>query len=432
MAIVSLTRYRDGAGSLAGTIEACGGFDRLDPSSTVLIKPNLVTWDETIPIPPFGVFTTTRIVQELLELLAAAGCKHVTIGEGSVTMHGDSGTPQAFEGLGYTTLARKHGARLLDFNTAESVKVDFPGGITAQLAREAVEADFFIDVPVLKTHSQTKVSLGMKNLKGCLKTASKKQFHHPEAGLEHCIQHLPDHVQPSLVIVDGIFALEKGPLHLGNAIRNDTLVVSTDLLAADVVAAATIGYDAAKIDHLAAYAARKGLPIDVTAHEIRGDRLENHVTPLKWDWSWNAANTGPVAFDRAGISGIALPKYDETLCSGCSPLANMVNILALLAFTGAPLPRVEVLNGKKMLGRPGFEHTILLGSCIIAANKGNPAITDAIPVPGCPPKQDEVFKALRQAGLDVREKAYMSYLKKQGSRYEGKDGFDLALFRAGS
>ena len=429
--VVALERYRESPGTLERAIDACAGFDRLDPSSKVLVKPNLVTWgDEEMPIPPFGVFTTTRLVEDLLVLLRERGCKDVAIGEGSVTMHGDSGTPQAFEGLGYTTLARKFGARLVDFNTSEAVKVDIPGGITLQVAKEAIEADFLIDVPVLKTHSQTRVSLGMKNLKGCLRTASKKACHRPDGGLETCIQHLADHLLPSLIIVDGIFALEKGPLHLGNAIRKDTIVASTDLLAADVVAAATIGFKGKDIDHLAMYASRKALSLDIATYEIRGDTLQEHVTPLKWDWSWNEANTGPAAFDRLGIAGIALPKYDETLCSGCSPLSNMVNILAMLAFKGKPLPSIEVLNGKRMLGRPGFEHTILLGSCVIAANKDNENITNAVKVPGCPPKQGEVVAALAGAGLDARERAYVDYVKSLGKKYEGTPGFDPVLFQA--
>ena len=151
---------------------------------------------------------------------------------------------------------------------------------------------------------------------------------------------------------------------------------------------------------------------------------------MKWNWSWNKKITGPAAFERLGFTGIALPKYDETSCSGCSSLANMVNILAMFAFKGKPLPTMEVLNGKRMLGRPGFEHTTLLGSCVIAANKDNEKITYAIKVPGCPPRQDEAFSALASAGIDGRERAYVEYIKSLDKKYAGKPGFDATLFQA--
>ena len=50
---------------------------------------------------------------------------------------------------------------------------------------------------------------------------------------------------------------------------------------------------------------------------------KTHITPLKWDWTWTEDNTvtGHL-FRNFGITGVALPKYDNSLCSGCSPIAQ--------------------------------------------------------------------------------------------------------------
>lgn len=427
---VSLVKYQSSPDSLKQAIELCGGFASLKSDQRVVIKPNLVAWDDLFPIAPYGVYTTTRLIEDLVILLKDAGCRSITIGEGSVEIKKGVGTMMAFEKLGYQAIAKKYGVALVDFNESEAVAFPFDGDHKLYVAREAAEADFFINVPVLKTHGQTKVSLGFKNLKGCLKLASKKLCHHPELNLEFSFSHIVDFVKPALTIVDGIYALEKGALHYGNAFRKDVIIASTDALGADLVAAQSIGYAPGDIAHFGYYAKRANRSLNLEDYTVAGEKLADHVKPLKWDWAWTEDNTGPGIFSKMGITGPALPKYDDTLCSGCSPIANMANILVMSAFKGQPLAKVEVLNGKKMLARPGYDRTVLLGNCMIKANKNNPNIKEALELTGCPPKMEEVAAVLKTAGLDVNEMAYLGYLKQQSEKYNGKEGYDPGFYRA--
>jgi uncharacterized protein (DUF362 family) len=434
---VSLMRYDRSPDSLREAIESCNGFDGLSPEAAVLIKPNLVRWSRRFTIAPYGVVTTTRMVEDLIILLKERGCSSISIGEGSVYMEPGVGTDAAFEGLGYIQLAERYGISLIDFNRSEGVpfKVPAPGNITLRIAREALEADFLINVPVLKTHGQTKISLGMKNLKGCLKASSKKMCHRPDGRLEYCFSFLADMVKPALTVIDGIYALERGAMHYGRAYRTDMLIASRDILAADMVGAKIIGYEPGEIEHFREYAARHDRPLTVDDVDVRGGRVADHITPLAWDWDWKEDNTGPPLFDKLGIQGVAVPKYDETLCSGCSPLANLVNILVISAFSGSssttspPDKRVEILNGKRMQARPGYEYTVLMGNCIIKANEGSPHIRNAVPVAGCPPRTEDVVAALKGVGLDVDEKAYDAYMERQGNKYNGKEGYSPELYR---
>lgn len=427
---IALSTYTASPDSLRRCIALCDGFKDLKPSDRVLIKPNLVAWDDRFPIPPFGVYTTTRLVEDLVICLRDFGCRHIVIGEGSVQFKKTVGTDAAFEGLGYRRLEKRYGITLVDFNQSKAVELPYHEGQSLQIAREAVETDFFINVPVLKTHGQTKVSLGLKNLKGCLKLMSKRHCHHPESGLEFSFSHIADFVRPRLTLVDGLYALEKGALHFGSAYRKNLIIASTDILGADLAAARTIGYGPEDIAHFRHYAARHGKSLNLEDYELTGELVTNHVKPLKWDWAWTKDNTGPGIFDKLGITGAALPKYDETLCSGCSPIANMSNILVLSAFKGQPLPKVEILNGKKMQARPGYDKTVLLGNCIIKANKDNPNIREAVPVKGCPPSEDDMTAALMSVGLGVNVLAYHGYMKQQSEKYDGKEGYDRGLYQA--
>jgi len=427
--LISLVRYTSSPDSLKEAINLCGGFEKLDMKARVLIKPNLVTWDDQFKIAPFGVYTTTRLVEDLIIILRDYGCTDISIGEGSVEFTKGIGTMNAYTGLGYLSLAKRYGIKLIDFNTGKFVSIKVGDGLTFHVAKEAVESDFFINFPVLKTHGQSKVSLGLKNLKGCLKTSSKKLCHHTKLGLEHCFSLIADCVKPNLTIVDGIYALERGALHFGNAFRKDIIIASRDILAADVVAAKTMGFDPEAISHFVEYGKRHNVSLNLGDYDVQGESLENHVKPLKWDWGWKKDNTGPAVFEKFGVTGTAVPKYDETLCSGCSPFANMVNILVLSAFKGQPLPRVEILNGKKMLARLGYDKTVLIGNCMITANKDNMNIQKAIKVKGCPPDPVDVIAALKEAEIHIVERAYWDYMKQQSEKYDNQDDYSRDFYK---
>ncbi|MDA3895367.1 MAG: DUF362 domain-containing protein [Desulfobacteraceae bacterium] len=427
---VSIVKYTSSPDSMKKTIELCDGFKNLNPSDHVMIKPNLVAWDDQFPIAFFGVYTTTRLVEDLIICLKNFGCTDITIGEGSVQIKKNMGTFAAFEGLGYKALEKKYGVTLVDFNKSPTEAFTYHDEHQLHIAKEAVESDFFINFPVLKTHGQTKISLGLKNLKGCLKLKSRRHCHNPESGLEFSFSHIADFVKPSLTIIDGIYALEKGALHFGNAYRKDVIIASRDILGADLVGAQTIGYAAEDIDHFKHYATRNNKPLTINNYKITGEKIDDHIKPLKWDWTWTKDNTGPGIFEKLGITGVALPKYDETLCSGCSPIANMSSILALSAFKGQPLPNVEILNGKKMQARPGYDKTVLLGNCIIKANKENKDINEAIKAKGCPPSEKDVAEAMTTAGLEVNILAYYGFMKQQSEKYNGKEGYDQEFFKA--
>ena len=427
---ISLIKYVNSPGSLKLALELSEGFKNLKSSDQVLIKPNLVAWDDQFPFAPFGVYTTTRLMEDLIICLKEYGCAKICIGEGSVSIKKDLGTMAAFKGLGYRSLKKRYGVELIDFNESKAKKIVYAGDKKLHIAREALENDFFINFPVLKTHGQTKVSLGLKNLKGCLMTQSKRSCHNPEADLEFAFSHIADFIKPSLTIIDGIYALEKGALHFGNAFRKNIIIASKDILGAELTAAKIMGYSGNEVSHFRHYAKRHDKSLSIEDYEIKGESLNNHIQPLKWDWAWTSDNTGPGIFNKLNITGTAIPKYDETLCSGCSPIANMINILVISAFKGAPLPKVEILNGKKMLARPGYESTILLGNCITQANRDNPNIRHAVKVKGCPPSEHDVVAALKSAGLDVNVSAYHGFMKQQSEKYDGKQGFERNFYTA--
>ncbi|MBM3118241.1 MAG: DUF362 domain-containing protein, partial [Chloroflexi bacterium] len=64
----------------------------------------------------------------------------------------------------------------------------------------AFNCDKFINLPVLKTHYLTTVTLAMKNLKGCLKREDKPLFHHRD--LNRAVVELCKIVKPTVNVID--------------------------------------------------------------------------------------------------------------------------------------------------------------------------------------------------------------------------------------
>jgi len=424
--VVSLVKCGDPYRSVRKAIELCDGFSGLQRDDRILIKPNIVGWDFDLPFPPFGVVTTSAVIFALVQILWEEGYRNLVIGEGPTSIAKTEGRA-VFKTLGYERLEAEYGVELAFFNEEPFVPADF-GDFTLRVARRALEADKIINVPVLKTHNQCKVSLGIKNLKGVLDRKSKMLCHSEKTDLNQTFPRLVEKLPVALTVIDGIFALERGPAPTGSAYRKNLLIASCDPLACDVIGSEIMGYAAAEVPHLKYFAERHGRSLDFGDVEIKGEEIEKHRFSIAFDWEWTEDDTGPVGFARRGITGIAIRKYDNTLCTGCSMLYNPMLVMFMSAFKGKPFPGIEVVTGKKRLASPGFEKTVLFGRCACALNKSNPHIKKAIAIDGCPPDLQKFQKAMRDEGVDCTYDGYVKYRHYIFNRYKDKDGFDLGLY----
>lgn len=424
--IVSIGTYNDAYHSLRKVLDECNGLAGLKPTDKILIKPNLVHWDFDLPFPPFGVITTSAVMFALVKILYEEGFRKLTIGEGPLMIPKTIGRAM-FQILGYEKLQAQYGVELVDFNEDKFTPVDC-GPIKLNVAEKVLEADKIINLPVLKTHNQCRVSLGTKNLKGCLNRSSKTFCHGKDHDLDHTFPHLLEKLPVALTIIDGVYVMAKGPGHTGNASRKNLLLASTDTLACDIVGAELMGYPAGEVEHLKYVAGCQGRSTDLADIEIRGEELEKHKSFIEYDWEWTRSNTGPLGFAKRGITGLALRKYDSSLCTGCSTMYNPMTIMLMSAFKGQPFPNVEVLCGKRQEAGPGFDYTVLFGMCACALNKNNPHVKQAIALRACPPTMQDLEEGLKEAGMYCDYNEYINYRNYLFDRYKKEDGFDLGLY----
>ncbi len=115
-----------------------------------------------------------------------------------------------------------------------------------EIARDALEADVLINLPKLKTHSQMLLTLGVKNLFGCIVGFGKPQWH-LRAGVDRevfatLLVRIYQAIRPKLTILDGILAMEgEGPGRGGQPKELGFLLGSADAVALDVAVCRLLG-----------------------------------------------------------------------------------------------------------------------------------------------------------------------------------------------
>ena len=212
--LVSIVRYEKPLASVRQAVDLCQGLSDLPAQAKVFIKPNIVFWTRFVPFPKWGVITTSRVVEDAVILLKERGIDDITIGEGTVTRRPkDFETPaHAFETLGYGTLKKRYGVKVINVFERPFKKCDLGDGAVLSFNADFLESDFLINLPVLKTHAQAVVSLGIKNLKGLIDIPSRKKCHNASPGqdLNFYVSRLARPIPPSLTVLDGIYTNEQG------------------------------------------------------------------------------------------------------------------------------------------------------------------------------------------------------------------------------
>ena len=436
--IVSIVRYEKPMESVRKAVELSKGLENLSPNAKVFIKPNIVFWTKAVQFPKWGVITTSRVMEDMVMLLKEQGIDDIVIGEGTVTFNpkDKETSAHAFETLGYKILKKQYGVKYINVFERPFETVDLGEGITLSFNTDLLHSDFVVNIPVLKTHAQTLVSLGIKNIKGTLDIKSRKKCHSADhkKDLNYMIAKLPQILPPCFTILDGIYTNERGPGFDGKIRRSNILVASSDILSADMVGAKVLGYEPSEVPYLVHKAKDSRRQVDLSDVEVVGEKIKHVSSRHGYAFPYAEDEDGslPLPMKRMGIQGISYRKYDLTMCTYCSFLNGPILTGIAQAWKGDPWDDVEVLTGKAMKPTPGKKKTILLGKCIYQANKDNPEIREMIAVKGCPPSLKKIVEAFHEADIPLNPAILENMDKVPGffmKKYEGRPEFDEAFFR---
>jgi uncharacterized protein (DUF362 family)/Pyruvate/2-oxoacid:ferredoxin oxidoreductase delta subunit len=210
----------------------------IDTGDRVLIKPNFLA-----PAGPEKAVTTHPLI-----LKAAA---EFALAKGARVQISDSPAMGSFSKLwkkgGYEEILKGLDVMVKPFEKTVAADVGEPFG-SIDIAKDAMEADVVINLAKLKTHTQMMLTLGVKNLFGCIVGLEKPQWHMRTGVDRHMFGRLIvgiyEAVGPVYTILDGILAMEgQGPGKSGTPRELGLLMGGKSAHAVDHVACLQVGLD---------------------------------------------------------------------------------------------------------------------------------------------------------------------------------------------
>ena len=352
-----------------------GGMEAyVKPGQSVLLKPNC-----TGPLSSEdGAATSLEVLESVILLAKEAGAGKIDIVEGSGAFH--LGTPKIFDILGITKLAEKYGVGLYDANALEfkkvtSEKYQFMDYI--EICSAVWDYDVMINIPVIKTHPLTDITVTYKNMNGLLSPTDKRRFH--DLNMRKAIVDLTAALPPYLTIVDDLTAMEGlGPLE-GTPVDLGIIMAGSNPTAVDATAARIMEFDPEKVEYIRyAHEAGQG-PIAAEEIEILGNRIEEVKYPFKTSEPQSKTYEGVEIYEQE------MPQK----CFGCR--AVMTIALTRIREAGH-LPYFKgmkvLLNGSDPKDIPELkegEHLFCLGNCTreyYERHKDNPNVDFIL---GCAP-----------------------------------------------
>jgi uncharacterized protein (DUF362 family) len=232
-------------------IEAMGGMKAfVQKGQKVVIKPN-IGWD----VPPERAGNTNpNLVKRVVERCLQAGAKEVYVFDNTCDKW-----DKCYANSGIERAVKDAGGKIAPGNTENYYqKVEIPDGDklkTAKVHELIMGSDVFINIPVLKSHSSTKLTACLKNLMGTV--WDRKYWHSND--LHQCIADYGTFVKkPTLNIVDAYRVMIKnGPRGVTEADVSlmKSLILSPDMVAADTASAKIFGIDVSEVPYIGLAAA---------------------------------------------------------------------------------------------------------------------------------------------------------------------------------
>jgi uncharacterized protein (DUF362 family) len=247
---MSIVRGSDRKRTVARALEAIGGIETfVKRGDRVVLKVNAAFASP----PSLNATTHPDLVAEVTRLCFKAGAAKVTVTDNPI-----NDPASCFALTGIERAARSEGGRVLLPQENHFRPYSLPGGRLIRqwpvLFEPFKDANRLIGLAPVKDHHRSGASMTMKNWYGLL-GGPRNLFHQD---IHNIIKELALMVKPTLVILDGtVTMVSNGPTggSLSDVKSTDTMIVSTDQVAADACGSALLGKKPQALPHIAQAAA---------------------------------------------------------------------------------------------------------------------------------------------------------------------------------
>jgi len=245
------------------SIDLLGGLTDIKKDSLVVIKPN-VCFPKNIEN---MVTTDLRVLETTINIVKQAS-KNVLV----VESDSHSGTAEKrVIGTGAMDTVKKCDAEFLNLSYDEVVEhkvVD----LTIQIPKTVLKADYFINLPKVKTNSFVMISGAMKNMFGVIASKRKSHFH---SRLSDVLVYLNHAIRQHLIIADGLVAMEGlGPIH-GKPVNLGLIISGKNPFTVDAACCHIMGFNPYAVEALWKAHQRGMGEIDPQKIQFLGDDVGN-------------------------------------------------------------------------------------------------------------------------------------------------------------
>ncbi|MEN6544598.1 MAG: DUF362 domain-containing protein [Armatimonadia bacterium] len=247
---IAVARNKAPAELVAAALAAFGGMSAfVKPGDRVVIKPN-IAWSRT---PEQAACTSPEVLTAVIK-----ACQEAQAAEVLVADHTCDTSSITFDLSGLAAACKDADVPLVDWGNEQQYReVELARGQNLKTDRvplDLLDCDAYINLPTLKHHAATAVTLALKNQMGCVWDRGRYHSTQGAAGgnnLHRNIADLATALRPTLNILDATRALKtNGPKGPGLVEELNAVCISPDIVALDAYGARLLGHDPASIPHI--------------------------------------------------------------------------------------------------------------------------------------------------------------------------------------
>jgi uncharacterized protein (DUF362 family) len=266
---LAVVQHGDPATLVQKAIDMLGGISRfVKKGNVVVVKPN-IGWDR---VPEQAATTNPEVVAEIVRLCKKAGASKVKIFDRTCNQ-----AKRCYARSKIEQIASQAGADVSHIYNQKFQNVSIPKGKELkswEFYQDALKADVFINVPIAKHHSLSRVTLALKNMMGVIGGNRGKIHNHFDVK----IVDLNTVIQPQITILDAVRVLmNNGPQggNLNDVKEMNTIVAGIDPVAVDAFGATLFGLKPADLGFLREAQSRGLGKIDLSTLKIEKVSLKS-------------------------------------------------------------------------------------------------------------------------------------------------------------
>lgn len=245
-------------------------FVDIPKKSNISIKVNLCDYQNNR-----GIITHPKLLQALIHNLEEKQC-HVTIVESNGLLYSAT---EAYHKTGMAQHVKITTAKFV--NLTHDILVPLGKRYhwvrrknQISIPRALAECDYFITMPMMKTHEITLFTGALKNQFGCYWQHNRILLHHR---LSEAIVNINKLLRPDLCIMDGRVAIEGNGPARGYPVNMNLVLAANNPLSCDLVALKLMGFK----DHEISHVQQAKINMTGTDYQLNGKNADDYVRVFK-------------------------------------------------------------------------------------------------------------------------------------------------------